>query len=61
MHRGFVLAAAGPGLSPGLGPFAVCHSPSLSVTSSVVLSKSQKAPNFFSPSKSENFSLKTKN
>ena len=30
MCRGFVLAAADPGLSPALGPFNVCHSPSLS-------------------------------
>ena len=30
MYRGFVLAAAAQGTSPGLGPFVVCHSSSLS-------------------------------
>ena len=30
MYRGFVLAAVDPGSTPGLGPFAACHSPSLS-------------------------------
>ena len=30
MYRGFFLAAVAPGLSPGLGPFAMCLSMSLS-------------------------------
>ena len=30
MYRGFVLTAADPGSTPGLGRFAACHFPSLS-------------------------------
>ena len=29
MYRGFVLAATDPGSTPGLGPFAACHSHAL--------------------------------
>ena len=41
MYRGFVLAAADEGSTPSLGPFAVCHSPSLSPC---FLSKSSAVP-----------------
>ena len=48
MNRGFVLAAADPGLTPGLGHFDACHSPSLSSCflskSSAVLSIKTKRP-----------------
>ena len=38
MYSGFVLTAAAQGSSPGLGPFAASHSPSLSLTLFPVMS-----------------------